>query len=74
MASKAHPGFKAVQSQIAAKEGVSQERAGAILAASSRRASAAAKRKNPRLKRVRGAKRGPKTTTAYDGKGGFRSY
>ena len=49
-----HPGFKAVQKKIARKSGVSMERAGAILAASSRKASPAAKRKNPRLKRVRG--------------------
>ncbi len=49
-----HPGFKAVQARIAAKEGVSQARAGAILAASSRKASASAKKKNPRLKRVKG--------------------
>jgi hypothetical protein len=53
MASKAHPGFKAVQAKIAAKSGVSSKRAGAILAASTRGASAAAKRKNPRLKRVK---------------------
>lgn len=51
---KGHPGFKAVQSKIAAKEGVSMKRAGAILASSSRKASPAAKRKNPNLKRVRG--------------------
>ena len=49
-----HPGFKAVQSKIAAKEGISQDRAGAILAASSRHASAGAKKANPRLKRVKG--------------------
>jgi len=49
-----HPGFKAVQGQIARKEGVSPERAGAMLAASSRKASAGAKRRNPRLKRVKG--------------------
>jgi hypothetical protein len=54
MASKAHPGFKAVQAKIAAKEGVSSERAGAILAASSRGASASAKKANPRLNRVKG--------------------
>lgn len=54
MATKSHPGFKAVQARIAAKEGVSKDRAGAILAASSRRASPAAKRANPRLNRVRG--------------------
>ena len=51
---KAHPGFKAVQKQIASKEGVSEKRAGAILAASSRGASAAAKKANPRLNRVKG--------------------
>ena len=31
-AKKPHPGFKAVQKQIAKKQGISQERAGAILA------------------------------------------
>jgi hypothetical protein len=51
---KKHPGFKAVQSQIASREGVSKKRAGAILAASTRRASSAAKAKNPRLRRVKG--------------------
>jgi hypothetical protein len=48
-----HPGFKAVASSIARREGVSKDRAGAILAASSRNASAAAKRKNTALKRVK---------------------
>jgi hypothetical protein len=48
-----HPGFKAVASSIARREGVSRDRAGAILAASSRNASPAAKRKNPALKRVK---------------------
>ncbi len=52
--SKAHPGFKAVQSTIAAKAGVSKDRAGAILAASSRGASKAAKATNPKLKKVKG--------------------
>ena len=52
--SKKHPGFKAVQKKIARKSGVSMERAGAILAASSRGASKAAKKKNPRLRRVQG--------------------
>lgn len=51
---KAHPGFKAVQSKIASKEGVSKGSAGAILAASTRKASKAAKKANPRLKRVKG--------------------
>ncbi len=49
-----HPGFKAVQGRIAKKMGISSERAGAILAASSRKASPAAKKANPRLKRVKG--------------------
>ena len=48
----AHPGFKAVQDGIAKRQGIGEKRAGAILASSSRHASAAAKRKNPRLKRV----------------------
>lgn len=46
-------GFKANQSKIAAKQGISSKKAGAILAASSRGASAKAKRANPRLKRVK---------------------
>lgn len=50
----AHPGFKAVQGKIAAKEGISEEKAGAILAASSRKASSAAKKRNPNLKKVKG--------------------
>lgn len=51
---KKHPGFKAVQAQIAKKEGIPMENAGAILANSSRKASPAAKKANPRLKRVKG--------------------
>lgn len=52
-ATKAHPGFKAVQASIAKKQGVSKEAAGAILAARTRSASPAAKKANPRLKRVK---------------------
>jgi hypothetical protein len=51
---KAHPGFKSVQKRIAAQQGVSEERAGAILAAKTRAASASAKKANPHLKRVKG--------------------
>lgn len=47
-----HPGFKAVQGKIAKKYG--KKTAGAILAASTRKASKSAKKKNPRLKRVKG--------------------
>lgn len=50
---KAHPGFTAVANHIAQKEGVSKKRAGAILAASTRKASKKAKKANPRLKRVK---------------------
>ena len=53
MATK-HPGFKAVQKSIARKEGVSMKAAGAILASASRNASPAAKRANPKLRKVRG--------------------
>ena len=48
-----HPGFKAVQSSIAAKQGISKQAAGAILASSTRKASAKAKAANPRLKKVK---------------------
>ena len=51
--SKSHPGFKAVQKKIEG-EGYSKKSAGAILASKTRGASAAAKKANPRLKKVRG--------------------
>lgn len=53
MKRKAHPGFKSVQKSIAKKSGVSMKSAGAILASKTRGASKAAKRANPRLKRVK---------------------
>lgn len=49
-----HPGFKAVQSKISSQQGISRKAAGAILAARTRAASPAAKKANPRLKRVKG--------------------
>ncbi len=52
--SKAHPGFKGAAAKIARSEGVSRQAAGAILASSTRKASPAAKRANPALKRVKG--------------------
>lgn len=52
--SEKHPGFKKASADIAKKQGVSQERADAILAASSRKASPSAKKKNPKLKKVKG--------------------
>jgi hypothetical protein len=51
--SKKHPGFKAVQNKIAKKQGISKQAAGAILASSTRKASASAKAKNPRLNKVK---------------------
>lgn len=51
--SKSHPGFAAVQNKIAKQKGISKERAGAILASATRKASPAAKKANPRLKRVK---------------------
>lgn len=61
MKAKKGMGFKTAQAQIAKKQGISKERAGAILAAGARKASAAAKKKNPNLKKVKGAmKKGKK--------------
>lgn len=54
MAKDKHPGFKKASASIAKREGVSQDRADAILASSSRKASPGAKKHNPRLKRVKG--------------------
>ncbi len=49
-----HPGFAAVQSRIAKRDGIPKANAGAILASAARKASPAAKKKNPRLKKVEG--------------------
>lgn len=66
MKTKKHPGFEAVQDKIAAKEGISKDRAGAILASASRKASPAAKKKNPALKKVKGkAEKGSKKYNGY---------
>lgn len=46
--------FKSVAAGISAREGFSKERAAAILASASRKASPAAKRKNPKLLKVKG--------------------
>jgi len=46
-----HPGFKAVQGKIES-EGYSKNAAGAILASATRKASPAAKKRNPALKKV----------------------
>ena len=49
---KKHPGFAKVAGKIERKEGVSKKAADAILASSSRHASAKAKKANPKLKKV----------------------
>lgn len=54
MKKKVHRGFKAVQKEISKKQGISMERAGAIVAAGARKASPAAIKANPRLKKVSG--------------------
>ena len=53
---KAHPGFKAVAASVAKKQGISKERASAIVAAGARKASAKAVKANPRLKKVTGVR------------------
>ena len=45
-------GFKAVQAKKAKRQGIPKKNAGAILAESTRTASAKAKAKNPNLKKV----------------------
>ena len=55
---KTQPGFKAVAAGIAKKQGISVERASAIVAAGARKASPAAVKANPRLKKVSGVKKG----------------
>ena len=57
MKAKKGMGFKAAQKQIAKKQGVSMASAGAILAAGARKASSAAKKKNPNLLKVKGKKK-----------------
>jgi hypothetical protein len=54
--SKAHPGFKGATRQVARKEGISIEEAARIIGAGKAHASAAARRRNPRLNRTGGHK------------------
>jgi hypothetical protein len=56
--SKKHPGFEKGAEKIAEKQGVSKDRAEAILAAGARKASKKAVKANPRLKKVSGVKKG----------------
>jgi hypothetical protein len=50
-------GFEAAASSAAKSAGVSKERGRAIIAAGARKASPAAKRKNPNLLKVKGVKK-----------------
>lgn len=54
MSEKKTKGFKANAQKIAARQGIPEERAAAILAAGARKASPAAKKANPALKKVKG--------------------
>jgi hypothetical protein len=56
MAAHKGMGFKAAQKSIAKKQGIPMKNAGAILAAGARKASPAAKKANPNLKKVMGKK------------------
>jgi hypothetical protein len=51
--SKDHPGFKNVAAGMARKQGISEKEAAAELAASTRKASPAARARNPHLGRVK---------------------
>lgn len=57
MLEKKGMGFKAAAASIAKKQGISMERAGAILAAGARKAGAKAVKANPNLKKVSGVKK-----------------
>jgi hypothetical protein len=57
MKAKKGMGFKAAQKKIAKKQGISQERAGAILAAGARKANKSAIKKNPNLLKVKGVRK-----------------
>lgn len=50
--------FKSVESKIAKSEGIGKKAAGAILASATRNASPAAKKANPKLKKVLMPKKG----------------
>lgn len=50
----AHPGFEGAARQVAAREGMPMDRARAVIAAGARKAGPAARKRNPRLNRVKG--------------------
>ena len=52
--SKKHPGFKKISKKIAKSQKISIQKAAAMLASATRKASPKAKKKNPKLKKVKG--------------------
>lgn len=50
-----NPGFGMIQAKIAQQPGMSMQGAGAALATTTRKASKKAKKKNPKLNKVKGA-------------------
>jgi len=54
MAKNKHPGFAKVAAGMAKKQNISKKEASAELAASTRKASKAARKKNPNLNKVKG--------------------
>ena len=52
-----HPGFKAVAAKAAARQGIPIGQANAEIASAGRNASAKAKKKNPHLNKISGAKK-----------------
>ena len=57
MAAKKGMGFKAAAKSVAKKQGIPMENAKAIIAAGARKASPAAVKANPNLKKVSGVKK-----------------
>jgi len=57
-------GFKAAAKSVAARQGIPIDRANAIIAAGARKASPAAKKANPNLKKVTAKKASPRKRTA----------
>lgn len=66
--SKKGMGFAAAQKQIAEESGEPMDNAGAMLASSTRKASAKAKKANPNLKKVKGSGKGEKASPKKGGK------
>lgn len=64
-------GFKAAAKSVAKKQGISQREANAIIAAGARKASPAAKKRNPNLLKVSKRQRGAVASKRQRGSGGY---